>query len=202
MFSCSFQTTLSQKCLLPFSRCGRLQRTKRTLLMDLCALVAGKCWSNTTTAWHHQTMAEFLKLFLLRWISCIIMYCCLIGRNTYYLSPMCDRDLVKFLCPDLLIKPCEALVQRLETCLTVWMPTMASSIGALGLEHEGTLYYIVWLCSYEELWEMLQGFVYFLGNHRPAKYINISTKWTKVVITSRGNLNILWLFEISLFIPF
>ena len=90
---------------------------------------------------------------------------------------MCDPDLVKFLTPDLLIKPCEALVQRHETCLLVIrMPIIASSIGVLGLEHEGTLYYIVWLCSYEELWEMLQGFVYFLGNHRPAKYINILTK--------------------------
>ena len=134
MFSCSFQTTLSQKCLLPFSRCGRLQRTKRTLLMDLCALVAGKCWSITTTAWHYQTMAEFLKLFLLRWISFIIMYCNLIGRNTYYLSPMCDQVLVKFLCPDLLIKPCEALVQRHETCLPVIrMPIIASSTVPLAL---------------------------------------------------------------------
>ena len=69
---------------------------------------------------------------------------------------MYDPDLVKFLCPDLLIKPCEALVQRHETCLVIRMPIMASSIGTLGLEHEGSLYYIVWLCSYEEhaLWVM------------------------------------------------
>ena len=41
---------------------------------------------------------------------------------------------MKFLCPDLLIKPCEALVQRHETCLPVIrMPIIASSTVPLAL---------------------------------------------------------------------
>lgn len=124
-------------------RCGCLQRTKRTLLMDSCAVVVGKCWLNTMTVWFSRAMGKSLKLFQLRWICCIKMYGFLIGRNSKtYLLSLCVLTTVETLFRSL-IKPMwgtDTETRNLPPSV-IRAPVFACCTAAF--VHEGALYDIL-----------------------------------------------------------